>query len=392
MARAKRDARGYFNRVITIGRDETGKRVRKRIRSKTQAGLREKEQQALAEKSRGRLTTGLKPLLKDFLIGWLEQVVKIENRPRTYERYESDIRNHIIPRLGHLRTDRLGNQDIQRWINDLSAAGLAPRSVRNAYAVLRHSWTTARLWNLATHDPFEVIALPKAEKPNIAALSVEQARQLLAELRGHRLEALFWVALLLGLRQGELLALHWADVDFAAGVIHVRGGVQRQRHREAEKGKRSERVFVPTKTHRGERPLPLVHPLDLVLLAHRARQDEERLQDDWQEHDLLFPSERGTPMEASNLVNRVFKPALKAAGLPELPFHGLRHTTVSLLIASGVDPVTASAIAGHASAAFTQSVYGHALPEPIRAAAGRLAELFTYEQVLEIPPKKVEWK
>jgi integrase len=99
----------------------------------------------------------------------------------------------------------------------------------------------------------------------------------LAGLRGHRLEALFWAALLLGMRQGELLALRWADVDVEQGVIWVRGGVQRQRlHREAEKGKRSIRAFVPTKTPKGVRPLALVRPLDAVLAAHRARQGAER--------------------------------------------------------------------------------------------------------------------
>src|SRR5262249_43358079 len=122
--------------------------------------------------------------------------------------------------------------------------------------------------------------------------------------------------------------------------------------------------------------------------AHRARQDEERQVDGWQEHDLVFPSERGTPMEASNLVNRVFKPALRKADLPDMPFHGLRHTTVSLLIASGVDPVTASAIVGHASAAFTAAVYGHALPEPVKQAISGLGELFTYDVVLELPARK----
>jgi integrase len=122
--------------------------------------------------------------------------------------------------------------------------------------------------------------------------------------------------------------------------------------------------------------------------AHKARQDEERNQKGWQENDLVFPSEIGTPMEASNLVNWVFKPALECAGLPDTPFHALRHTTVSLLIASGVDPVTASAIAGHASAGFSASVYGHALPEPVRDAITGLGAQFSYDQVLEIPHGK----
>lgn len=391
MARAKRDSRGYFNVTITIGRDESGKRVRKRLRSKTLAGLRAKQEAALSEKSQGKLTSGVKPMLKEFLPDWLEQIVKVENRQSTYERYEGDVRNHIIPGLGRHRTDKLEHRAVQTWVNDLSTKGLAPRSVRNAFVTLRHAWKTAMRWKYATHNPCEGIVLPSPGVPKITALTVDQARALLAELHGHRLEALFWMALLLGMRQGELLALHWADIDFAAGVIHVQGGVRRLRlHPEAEKGKRSTRTFVPTKTTKGVRKLALVRPLDVILVAHRARQDEERTQESWQEHDLVFPSEIGTSMEASNLVSRVFKPALERAELPALPFHALRHTTVSLLIASGVDPVTASAIAGHASAGFTASVYGHALPEPVREAILGLGAQFSYDQVLEIPPRKIE--
>src|SRR5262245_42407883 len=140
MARQKRDSRGYFNVTITIGRDETGKRIRKRLRSKTLAGLRAKQEAALSDKSQGKLTTGVKPMLKEFLPDWLEQIVKVENRQSTYERYASDVRNHIVPKLGRTRTDKLEHQAVQRWVNDLSASGLAPRSVRNALATLRHSW------------------------------------------------------------------------------------------------------------------------------------------------------------------------------------------------------------------------------------------------------------
>jgi integrase len=391
MARPKRDSRGYFNVTITIGRDATGKRIRKRLRSKTLAGLRTKQEAALAEKSQGKLTAGVKPMLKEFWPEWLEQVVKVENRPRTYERYECDVRNHLTPRIGRTRTDKLEHRTVQMWVNDLSASGLAPRSVRNAFICLRHSWKTVMLWKLATHNPCEGVVLPKTADPAIPVLSVEQARRLLVELRGHRLEALFWAALLLGMRQGELLALRWADIDFDAGMIQVQGSVQRQRlHRDAPKGQRSEMVFVPTKTKKGVRPLPLLHPLDAVLLAHKARQDEERNQQGWQENDLVFPSEIGTPLGASNLVNRVFKPALVAARLPDMPFHGLRHTTVSLLIASGVDPVTASAIAGHASASFTAAVYGHALPEPVKHAVQGLGALLGADLVLELPPKQAK--
>ena len=207
---------------------------------------------------------------------------------------------------------------------------------------------------------------------------------LLAAVAGHRLEALYRAALSLGLRQGELLALRWADIDFESGTVHVQGAVQRQRQKEGK----SKLVFVETKTEQGQRALPLLPPLPAILREHRAQQDVERSVAGWDEHDLVFPNEIGRPIEAQNLVNRSFKPALKRAKLPAINFHALRHTTVSLLITSGFDPNTASYIAGHASAAFTVGVYDHAMPESIKAGIAKMGELLQSDRVLELPPRR----
>src|SRR5207248_10719825 len=82
--------------------------------------------------------------------------------------------------------------------------------------------------------------------------------------------------------------------------------------------------------------LPLPPVLCAILREHKAREEEERTINGWQEHDLIFASERGTPIEATNLVARSFKPALKRADLPAMPFHGLRHSAATLLIALGL--------------------------------------------------------
>jgi integrase len=106
---------------------------------------------------------------------------------------------------------------------------------------------------------------------------------------------------------------------------------------------------------------------------------------------LIFANERGTSIEATNLVARSFKPALKRANLPAMPFHGLRHSAGTLLIALGVDLNTVSAILGHTSAGFTASAYGHALTEMQQQAVIGLGELLQdREQVLELPPRKLK--
>jgi integrase len=188
------------------------------------------------------------------------------------------------------------------------------------------------------------------------------------------------MALILGLRQGELLALHWDDIDFDASTVRIQGAVQRQKQKEGK----SKLVFVDTKTEQGQRQLPLLSPLPDILRTHCDQQDIERTIKGWDEHDLVFPNEIGRPVEAQNLVNRSFKPSLKRAKLPDINFHALRHTTVSLLITSGFDPNTAAYIAGHASAAFTVATYDHAMPESVKAGIAKMGELLNSDRVLEL--------
>lgn len=397
MAKPKRGADGLFSITITIGRDGTGKRQRKRIRSKTLAGLREKEAAFRAEQSKGTVTIGKKPSITEFLNQWLADVVKLRNRPRTYERYAGDVKHHIIPAIGALKLDKLTTPDVQRMLNDLAKQGnvkanettkqgLAPRSVRNVHATLRQALNTAIKWGLVSRNVAEGAAIPKAEKPNRRSLTPKEARSFLEAVRGTRLGALYWVALLLGLRQGEILGLKWENVDFEEGLIIVDGAVQRQKQEEGT----SKLVHVSTKTAAGQRVLPLPDVLADILKAHLAQQDEERKHDLWREHGYVFASEVGTPLEAQNLIHRSFKPALQRAKLPNLPFHALRHSAATLLLSLGVNTNTVSAILGHTSAGFTLSTYGHALPELTRSAVDNLGDLLKSDRILELPRRNID--
>ena len=105
----------------------------------------------------------------------------------------------------------------------------------------------------------------------------------------------------------------------------------------------------------------------------------------------MFASERGTALEASNLVGRSFKPALKRAGLPAMRFHDLRHTTASLLLALGVDAKTVSAILGHTSPSFTLATYTHTFPTMTKQAMQGLGDLLgEADQVLEAGRKETD--
>ena len=152
----------------------------------------------------------------------------------------------------------------------------------------------------------EAVDPPKVDKKVVTPLSAAQTRIFLEAARGDRLESFYVLATYTGLRQGELLALRWDDVNLDAGVLQVRG----------------------TKTARSRRTVKLSLTAVEALRSHLTRQLEEidRAGDMWRENGLVFATEIGTPINRQNLTQRSFKPLLQGAGLPEIRFHDLRHT------------------------------------------------------------------
>jgi integrase len=197
-------------------------------------------------------------------------------------------------------------------------------------------------------------------------LSVEQVRKILAVVKGHRLYGLYVVAATMGLRRGELLGLRWADVDLDNGTLMIEQTVQRTG------GKLH---LSDAKTEGSKSVLPLPEWTWMVLLEHQESQNVEqvRLKEAWQDHDLVFPSEIGTPMEPRNL-NRHFAGLRSAAGLPNVRLHDFRHTVVSMLMELGVQPHVVQAVARHADVKITLKVYSHTNLGEMRAALGKLDE------------------
>src|SRR5262249_42845695 len=151
----------------------------------------------------------------------------------------------------------------------------------------------------------------------------EQARDFLTAVHGDRLEALYAVAVAVGLRQGEALGLKWDAIDLDAGTLRVRTALQKI-------DKRFQ--LVEPKTARSRRTIQLPSQAVAALRAHRTRQREERLHAGaaWQDWGLVFTTSIGTPLDATN-VGHYFHRLCAKTQLPRIRFHDLRHTCASLL-------------------------------------------------------------
>jgi integrase len=345
-----------------------GKRKRKYLYGETRKEVAEKLKLVLNQQQQGlnidpeRITVG------DFLDRWLEEVIKPHRRARTYDRYADIARLHLKPRLGQHQLSKLTAAHVQAMINAL-AAEKGAHTAQFARSVLQRALNRAVKWELVIRNVVLATDPPRRNSRVITPLSMEQAQQLLAAVAGHRLEALYRIALSLGLRRGEVLGLRWADINFDKKNLSITGALQRVQ------GKLER---TQPKTRAGARTLLLPDVLVKLLVDHRRRQAEERAfwGAEWQKHDLVFPAERGTPMEPSNL-HRHFKLALKRAGLPHATrFHDLRHTCATFLIAQDVHPRVVMEILGHSQISLTMNIYGHVLPETQREATTKVADLF----------------
>jgi integrase len=349
-----------------------GKPVRRSVYAKTKDAAEMKLRKALSDLDAGLpapdARTKLGPFLHDWLAGHRHGI-----KASTAEHYAQQIRLHIEPRIGRIVLSKLQPQDVARLHSDLLDTGLSNRTVEAVHRVLHLALEQAVRWNLV---PRNVAGLVKAPRPNPKEpvfYDEQQVRTLLAAAASDRLRALYVLAIATGMRQGELLALRWADVQLDAGVVQVR----RTLSRIAGQGW----VFTEPKTAKGRRSIALPAFAVAALREHRIRQHEERLAAGpaWKANDLVFPTRRGTPIERQNLQRRSWKPLLKRAGLPDIKFHALRDTAATLMFDQGINPKIVQERLGHATIAVTMDIYSHVLPNMQADAAAKLDSLSLLE-------------
>jgi integrase len=344
--------------VATISLDR-GRR--KAFYGKTRQGVAGRLAAALKTHQDGLPVVGERQTVCNYLHSWLTSV-EPSLRARTFIRYEQYIRLHAIPYIGGLPLARLSPQHLQRLYAERLSAGLSPTTVAHLHAVLHKALGQAAKWGQVPRNVADLVTKPRMSAPEMQTLTAEQARRLLDAASGDRLEALYVLALNTGMRQGEMLALKWRDIDLERGAIQVRASLQRIR---------GAFVFSEPKTARSRRQIVVTESVTTTLKRHRSFQLEERLQAGglWQDGDLVFADRYGQPIYATDLSRCAFYPLLERAGLPKVRFHDLRHTAATLLLAEGIHPKVVADMLGHATTAITLDLYSHTTPTMHRQAA-----------------------
>jgi integrase len=345
---------------------------RKTFYGKTRKEVQEKLRVALNEQKQGILSTGPQQSMKQFLELWLEEVHKPTIRIGTYKGYRRYLDKHIFPALGHIPVQKLTPQKVQAFYARKQQEGLSAKSVNNIHGMLHKALEHAVRWGLAPRNVCDAVSLPKQTRRDIQPLTQKQARQLLVSAQGHKLAGLLTLAITTGMREGELLALKWLDINFDARSLHIQhsmGYIPGQGYLE----------FEP-KTSKGRRKIVLPPLVCEALKQHRTRQLEACLKAGtrWQDHDLVFCNMYGGYLDPAHLRQR-FDKLLKDAGLPDVRFHDLRHSAATILLSMGVPAKVVQEILGHSQISMTMDIYSHVLPDMQQEAMGKMNDLFCHD-------------
>lgn len=354
---------GRWQGRVDLGRDEQGRRQYKAVYGSTRQDVASKlnEQLGLAEK--GELLVTTTPTVTTWLESWFT-THKDDWAAGTQRVYRCAVDQWIAPALGSVRLEKLKPVVIQRWIALATKDGASAKMVL-AHTVLHEALGWAMQQRMLTFNPASLVKVPRPKRKPIVFLTAEQGRVLVDAAPSHRLGAMFVLSFACGLRIGEAGGVAWPHLDLAARALDVRQQIQP-----------IDTVLTvsPLKTRHSKRTLTLPEVVVGALKTHRTRQLEERLRagDAWQnEHDLVFTTETGRPMNPSS-VRYELRRFLKAAGLKPLKYHGLRHSCATLLLTAGVPLFDVSRILGHASIDITADVYGHFVPEMAAGAAAHM--------------------
>ena len=339
---------------------------RRYVSGKTREEVRRKLVKAMSDRDGGLVFNAGALTVGEYMDRWLTDV-RDTVRQSTHERYEHAINPHITPALGRIKLKDLTSAQVRWFYRERLDSGLAPATVHKMHVVLHKALKAAVSDGLIPRNAAADLKLPRIIREEIDPLNQKEARRLLEAAGGDRLEALYVLALNTGMRQGELLALKWEDVDLERSVLRVRRTLSR---RDNAYG------LGEPKTKKSRRTIRLTAGAVEALRAHLSRQlgEMERLGSLYQPGGLVFATTTGTIINPSNLRNRSFKPLLQCAGLRQIRFHDLRHTCATLLLSKDVNPKVVSEMLGHTSVSITLDIYSHLLPDMQEKAAKALEE------------------
>ncbi|WP_135230148.1 tyrosine-type recombinase/integrase [Deinococcus fonticola] len=370
---------------VTVGYKPDGSQDRRWVSGKTQAEVQEKLRALQSEIHTGMLSDTEGLTVAAYLTRWYESKERAGVKPNTVQSYRDTGRLYIVPHIGRVKLEKLRPLDVEHMLSGMTKAGKSPQLLAYALRVLKMALRQAVRWQMLPRNVAEGITAPRFHRQEMQVWTAEQVAAFLDVSQEHRLHAVFYLALMTGMRRGELLGLKWRDIDWEKARLTVRNNLVAARY-EAEEGRKlhgkpvlskRELTLQTPKTAGSRRTIVLSPGTIAKLKEHQARQEAEKANaaEAWSCEGYVFASELGTPTDPRSL-GRAYSHIVRKAGVPPIRFHDLRHTAASLMIHRKIPPKVVSERLGHADVAFTLRVYAHLYDDQREEAAFDLSDLF----------------
>ena len=361
--------RKYFNKTVTCS-------------SKREA---EKELAKFITSIEGGCTySASKITLNEYSKIWLKDYAKLKVAPATYQGYNEKLKMHILPYLGSKRLDKITPYDINKLYNDLSQKlttnkkdnngnikTLSFSTIGKVHEILSVMFNIAIKWDMVPYNPCTKVDKPKYKKTKMSCYDKETASRMLKKLfetAPLKYQCLVSLATLGGFRRGELIGLHWEDIDLNNKTITInRSACYLGNQGITEKN---------PKTESSNRTIAIPDTCILILKKWRAEQGKIKLAlgNKWLGAKNVFTTNNGKIMNPAT-GPKWFSKFLEKNDFPHIRFHDLRHTFASILVAENIDIKTVSHKLGHASPSTTYAYYVHDFESTDKASAELLEDV-----------------
>ncbi len=348
--------------------------------------------ETLSKIDKGTRTLPTNCTVSQWLWEWLSTYALPTIKQSSYVSYESYVRLHLEPELGTFKLSALSIEQLQRFFNqkqkgDTTHRPLSPKSLRNIYNMLHHCLDQAMINGHLTRNPLYGVKLPAIRKNEMKILNLDEQAALHNATNNSNTPAAFGIIFTLstGIRLGELLGLQWGDVDHTNHTVRIRRTIGRLLKIDASGRPISKTAGIPTteivsrlpKSTTAQRTIPLFPEVWKDLMTYRDKQ-RMRLQSigvKWTSDTPIFSTPAGLVYEPRTYED-LFKRTLKAANLPNINFHALRHTFATRALEAGMDVKVLSSILGHAQASTTLNLYAHALPDHKKSSMEKMSAYY----------------
>lgn len=354
---------GRWRGRISLGNDESGKRIQKTVYGRSQSEVVEKLEEVKRQSKLNKRILTDKDSVAAYMQRWLDNDIAVNREDNTYRDYEIANRMFITPHIGAVKLAKLDGERLLAWQAELKKKGMSNNQRLRSIKTLRAALNKAVKLRVITFNPCNVLDLPRVDKREVIPLEAAQCHKLFAECKSHRIADVITLAAMTGLRKGELFACEWSDFDFDSATLTVRRALQEI------KGKLKVKV---TKSQSSRRVVTLD---PLAMTAILSRLEKARAEGFTPEEvPTCFTDTRGGYLRNSNFDRKVWYPIRKAVGI-SIRFHDLRHTQASLMLHAGASMKVVQERLGHSSYTTTANTYSHLLRDAQSQATDKLNDL-----------------